>query len=270
MPLLVIWGKDTQYSVGITRPDCVIGRTEQADLVLPDIYVSRRHAQISTDGQDYFLCDLNSANGTLLNKRPVGSVPQRLASGDVIVIGQTALTFVLTDQITGPLFEPSDAGGLHSLQPPNGVPLVQGMGGGPSGSTIRQTTRYLHVFLSHASQDDEFVSRLAGEFFRAGALSTWVDHQDIEPGNDWDEAVQRALDLTHAMVLVLTPASVASRNVKAEWNYFLEKQKPVYPVIARPCEVPFRLRLHQTLDFTQNPQESLATLVKVLKNKGQS
>ena len=49
----------------------VIGRQADATICLPSSTVSRHHAHIRRDGAQYFLRDLNSTNGTLLNREPV-------------------------------------------------------------------------------------------------------------------------------------------------------------------------------------------------------
>jgi FHA domain/zinc-ribbon domain len=49
----------------------VIGRQPDSTVSLPSSTVSRRHAQIRRDGRQYFVSDLNSTNGTLLNREPV-------------------------------------------------------------------------------------------------------------------------------------------------------------------------------------------------------
>ena len=54
------------------REDVVaIGRNTDCEIALPSSTVSRRHAQIRTEGSQFFLKDLNSTNGTLLNREPV-------------------------------------------------------------------------------------------------------------------------------------------------------------------------------------------------------
>jgi Protein of unknown function (DUF3662)/FHA domain len=70
----------------------VIGRSPDADVVLPSTDVSRRHAEIVPDDGGWLLIDLGSTNGVLLNARTVG-VPTLLTDGDVIEIGSAELTF---------------------------------------------------------------------------------------------------------------------------------------------------------------------------------
>ncbi|MFF7132124.1 MULTISPECIES: FHA domain-containing protein [unclassified Streptomyces] len=70
-----------------------IGRAEDNDLVIDDLVVSRRHAELRArpDGT-YEIVDLGSHNGTYLNGRPVTSAP--LGPGDILGIGHSAFCLV--------------------------------------------------------------------------------------------------------------------------------------------------------------------------------
>ncbi|MBM3823411.1 MAG: FHA domain-containing protein [Verrucomicrobia bacterium] len=75
------------------RSLCNIGRAPSNELVLQSERVSRRHAQIQMQpGGEFWLVDLGSSNGTLLNGRPVTS-PIPLRDQDLIEIGQIRLVF---------------------------------------------------------------------------------------------------------------------------------------------------------------------------------
>ncbi len=69
----------------------VMGRQDTADIVLPNTTVSRAHARIEWDGGQFFITDLNAANGTFVNKVRVQQGP--LVDGDVISIGPFDLTY---------------------------------------------------------------------------------------------------------------------------------------------------------------------------------
>ena len=66
--------------------EMVIGRGEQADLLLADITVSRRHASVRQDGHTVVVTDLESANGTYVNGKRVFD-GTRVEDGDVIRLG---------------------------------------------------------------------------------------------------------------------------------------------------------------------------------------
>uniref|UniRef100_UPI0006EB97DB ABC transporter ATP-binding protein/permease n=1 Tax=Streptomyces prasinus TaxID=67345 RepID=UPI0006EB97DB len=70
-----------------------IGRAADNDLVIDDLVVSRRHAELRAlpDGT-YEVADLGSHNGTYLNGGPVTSAPVR--PGDIVGIGHSALCLV--------------------------------------------------------------------------------------------------------------------------------------------------------------------------------
>lgn len=65
----------------------IIGRSNDAHLRLPDTGVSRQHAEITWDGRDAILVDLNSTNGTNVNDTPIEN--WLLADGDVISVGHS-------------------------------------------------------------------------------------------------------------------------------------------------------------------------------------
>jgi hypothetical protein len=69
----------------------VIGRGDQANLRLPDVGISRRHARLDFDGAQVVLTDLGSTNGTMVNGQRVSAVA--LNPGDMIQLGTTTLTF---------------------------------------------------------------------------------------------------------------------------------------------------------------------------------
>ena len=68
-----------------------IGRSPDCDIVLADLLVSRRHAQVQQLGGGYQLVDLGSTNGTYHNGRRVNRAT--LQPGDRISVGHVELTF---------------------------------------------------------------------------------------------------------------------------------------------------------------------------------
>jgi adenylate cyclase len=62
----------------------LIGRGSECDLVLPLLSVSRRHAAIQREDDGWMLWDLQSSNGTFVNRRRIAG--QRLRPGDEIML----------------------------------------------------------------------------------------------------------------------------------------------------------------------------------------
>ena len=75
----------------------IIGR-EEADIVLDDTKVSRKHAELGLYGPDtWVLRDLASTNGTSLNGRRVDD-RAKLKHWDLIRVGDTQLRFALVEK----------------------------------------------------------------------------------------------------------------------------------------------------------------------------
>jgi serine phosphatase RsbU (regulator of sigma subunit) len=84
-------GTRERFPLGKDR--ITIGRSRESDIFLPDQWLSRHHAEVRRQDGAFYLQDLGSKNGTLLNGEPVGDV-RRLRHGDVITLGEHRLTFV--------------------------------------------------------------------------------------------------------------------------------------------------------------------------------
>jgi len=75
----------------------VVGRLPDCGLVLVDDAASRRHAELVAHGGSVEVRDLGSRNGTYLNDRRVGDLPEPLRDGDRLTLGATILKFIDTD-----------------------------------------------------------------------------------------------------------------------------------------------------------------------------
>ena len=78
------------------QPGMTIGRSRECDIFLEDLTVSRYHATIEENTPGiYEIIDKQSATGTIVNGRPV--TRHKLQEGDVIQVGNTRLTFTITN-----------------------------------------------------------------------------------------------------------------------------------------------------------------------------
>ncbi len=90
---LVAGGDDAgERTYPVTRNPTVIGRSSNADVVLPDHDISDFHARIIKHSFGYTVEDLGSTEGTYLGGRRISHA--RLVSGDTLRVGATTLTFV--------------------------------------------------------------------------------------------------------------------------------------------------------------------------------
>jgi len=122
------------------------------------------------------------------------------------------------------------------------------------------------AFVSYSREDLEFVQRLAKDLKARGA-KVWMDKLDIRPGQRWEVEVQTALDECLRMLVILSPAAIASKNVLAEAAFALDEAKEVIPVLYRECKIPFRLRPFQYADFRSDYSVGLEELLASLSSQ---
>ena len=90
---MVLSGFYEGLEVAIDRDRLVIGRGRKADLALAEATISRAHAAIGFDGRLFYVEDLGSTNGTLVNGSRV--TKQALKSADEIQMGKLRIGVTL-------------------------------------------------------------------------------------------------------------------------------------------------------------------------------
>jgi hypothetical protein len=122
------------------------------------------------------------------------------------------------------------------------------------------------TFISYSRGDKEFALALAKELRSSGFL-IWLDQLDIPTGARWDDEVEKALMESEIFMVILTPKSIASNNVKDEIGFAIDSNKRILPVLLENANVPFRLRRFQYVDFTHISYNEGIELAKQLLRK---
>jgi hypothetical protein len=89
--LIIKHGLERGKDFKIQKEETKIGRDEENDIVLTHPTVSRFHAKIIRDGENYFIEDLNSANGTFVNGIKVKK--ELLNDNDILQFGDIVCVF---------------------------------------------------------------------------------------------------------------------------------------------------------------------------------
>jgi pSer/pThr/pTyr-binding forkhead associated (FHA) protein len=113
--LEIVEGAGAGRMVALTAP-LTVGRGRDADLVLADELVSRRHARVTPGGSGAVVEDLGSRNGTFVNGDLVIG-PTRLVPGDQLQLGVTLVELRSARQVAE---RPS---AVHPVPPPLAVPV---------------------------------------------------------------------------------------------------------------------------------------------------
>ena len=88
--LVVTHGALSGTRIALDGKPILIGRADDSTLVLDDDYASTRHARLSLGGDDWYVEDLGSTNGTYLDRAKV-TAPLRVRLGVPIRIGKTVI-----------------------------------------------------------------------------------------------------------------------------------------------------------------------------------
>ena len=89
--LFVIRGNDQGARFEFKEPPVGLGRDASNAVQLHDTEVSRHHAELRREGNEYWLVDLDSSNGTFVNGQRVRS--HQVASGDHVQVGSTLMLY---------------------------------------------------------------------------------------------------------------------------------------------------------------------------------
>lgn len=159
--------------------EIVVGRSSELDMVLVEDMVSRRHAKISVVGDQIFIQDLGSTNGTFVNGEKVKRT--RLQEGDRILIGTSIIKLVAADSASSaPEGSPSN---LEDLAASRRTSQVRTM----SGSIAEIPLPDLMQLFGASKKSGVLVIRTEHDtgkvFFDTGAVvyATINDNYDIAP-----------------------------------------------------------------------------------------
>ena len=95
--------------VQITKDKTTLGRRPYNDIVIDNLAVSGEHAVLQMSGNEVYLEDLNSTNGTYVNGKAVKK--QLLQNNDTVEIGKYKIKYI--NEAVGPSFEKTTVSYTH-------------------------------------------------------------------------------------------------------------------------------------------------------------
>jgi hypothetical protein len=126
----------------------------------------------------------------------------------------------------------------------------------------------MQIFLSYARSDETFARALSSQLERRGS-SVWSPGEEVLPGDNLWLRTGEALKKSKAMVVLLSPDSMRSENVRREIQYALgdpNYEGRLFPVRIRPTEdIPWILRRFKTFDAGRSAAKVSASIANALK-----
>lgn len=120
-----------------------------------------------------------------------------------------------------------------------------------------------NVFLSHSSKDRIWVRDFCGELLASG-IDVWTDWLHIQPGENFDRAIEEALVNATHVLLVVSPNSLQSDYVRSEVEWALSENKTVIPIVLQDTHIPPRWHALQRL-FARTEAERASTIAHLFR-----
>ena len=96
----------------------------------------------------------------------------------------------------------------------------------------------MRVFLSHSEADADLAKKLVAQLSELG-IEVWDPSEQVLPGDNWALKIGQALQESRAMIVLLSPDSTKSEQVRREISYALGDRNyegRIFPVMVRPTE----------------------------------
>jgi len=124
------------------------------------------------------------------------------------------------------------------------------------------------VFISHSSQDREFVENHIVRFLESNGISTWYSKATIQSATEWERSIVQGLKECSWFLLVMSSASCQSEWVKDEVFWGIDnRQNRIIPVIIDDVdmgEFHIRLRRIQAIDMRVDPSAMNAKILEII------
>src|SRR5213076_1984236 len=121
--------------VQLTKDRTSLGRRPYNDIVIDNLAVSGEHAVLQMTGNEVYLEDLNSTNGTYVNGKAVKK--QLLQNNDTVEIGKYKIKYI--NEVAGPTFEKTMILKPGTVLPPVQAPAAAaGQGAQPAHAAVAQ------------------------------------------------------------------------------------------------------------------------------------
>lgn len=128
-----------------------------------------------------------------------------------------------------------------------------------------------HIFLSYSRNDDGPAKSIVGGLQRAG-FTVWMDVEGIGGGRQWRNQIVQAIAEAGVLIVLMSPNSMRSSNVRKEIDLAEEAGVRILPVEINPVDVPdalkFQLAGIQIVDVWRDSQAGHAKLVAALDQIG--
>ena len=218
--------------IPVKEEEMTIGRTAENDITLDDPFISRRHARLFLKDESYFIEDLKSKLGVMVNGKKISKV--QLKNGDEVTLSSVRIKFVETSKEKAKKTEPakampsvdSDATMIHAPEPMNKLVSISKDGKIMEYAIPKEG---LIIGRSHAAEvklEDKMVSRRHARVWDAAGRiviedlgsnnGTFLDERRINKGQKMEVHEKQIIKVASYRLLVV------NRMQKVDQSFFAD------------------------------------------------
>lgn len=131
------------------------------------------------------------------------------------------------------------------------------------------TRKQERVFISHSSNDRDFVEQEIIAFLEKNGIATWYSKVDIQSAVEWERSILQGLQSTQWFLLVMSPRAASSEWVKDELHWAIDNRpQRIIPILIDDCDPrQFHIRIArlQYIDFRSDLDESRRRLLGIFQ-----
>ncbi|MBN1452108.1 MAG: toll/interleukin-1 receptor domain-containing protein [Anaerolineales bacterium] len=124
-----------------------------------------------------------------------------------------------------------------------------------------------YLFISYSRKDRKEVDRLVMSLKKAG-YDIWLDRADIRGGDEWRAQIVNAISGADAFIIVLSPNSFLSANVRKELSLAEGAKVKILPITLKQADIPpemhYQLVGLQRIDFSKRFDDGFFELLESL------
>jgi adenylate cyclase len=122
------------------------------------------------------------------------------------------------------------------------------------------------IFISYSSKDRE-QAQLLTELLASAGLSVWIDQARIGAATSWSGEISKAITDCKALIVLLSPSSVDSKNVTREVALAFERNKKILPIDLEPVSLPDDFAYHLA-GIQRAPMSNIDSIIRALGKFG--
>jgi len=122
------------------------------------------------------------------------------------------------------------------------------------------------IFISYSRKDSE-QAQLLTELLASAGLSVWIDRSGIGVATSWSGEISKAITDCKALIVLLSPSSVDSKNVTREVALAFERNKKILPIDLEPVTLPDDFAYHLA-GIQRAPMTNIDAVIRALGKLG--